>query len=219
MDDRGHFFIADGGADKIRVCHGDGMCASFGDRRGEAPGEFSRPTDLALTDDGKLFVADRDNHRIQVFQVIFGNSDFHINPGLSDAWYDPATSGQGVLISVLPDIKQIFLAWFTYDTERPPDDVISYLREPGHRWMTAQGPYDVNTASLTVYLTEGGVFDEAVPVPTTDQEGIGSMTITFSDCNSGLMTNNIISPELSGEIPLQRVATDSVAVCETMEDL
>ena len=85
--------------------------------------------------------------------------------------------------------------------------------------MTAQGPYDVNTASLTIYLTEGGVFDEAVPVPTTDQEGIGSMTITFSDCNSGLMTYNIDSPVLSGEIPLQRVATDSMAVCETMEDL
>lgn len=46
----------------------------------------------------------------------------NINAGFNDAWFNPATKGQGFLITVFPEIKQIFLAWFTFDTERPPGD-------------------------------------------------------------------------------------------------
>jgi len=50
------------------------------------------------------------------------------------------------------------------NVERPPESVTALLGEPGHRWLTAQGPYDGNSANLTVYLTEGGVFVSAEPV-------------------------------------------------------
>jgi len=33
------------------------------------------------------------------------------------------------------------MAWFTHDTERPDTGVEAILGEPGHRWLTAQGPY------------------------------------------------------------------------------
>ena len=59
--------------------------------------------------------------------------DVAINQGMIDAWYDPDTNGQGFFITVFPVIKQVFLAWFTYDTERPPEDVTAILGEPGHR--------------------------------------------------------------------------------------
>jgi hypothetical protein len=48
---------------------------------------------------------------------------FEINSAMSDAWYNPATDGQGFLITVFPGIKLVFLAWFTFDSERPPEDV------------------------------------------------------------------------------------------------
>jgi hypothetical protein len=143
-------------------------------------------------------------------------SGFEINPGLTDAWYDPATSGQGFLITVFPNLGQLFVAWFTYDTERPPEDVTAMLGEPGHRWLTAQGPYEGNTANLTINLTEGGVFDAAEPPAITDLDGYGSMTVEFTDCSSGLVQYEISSLSISGEIPIERIALDNVALCESL---
>jgi len=75
------------------------------------------------------------------YASVLSGQDFQINAGLNDAWYDPETAGQGFLITVFPDIGQMFLAWFTYDVERPGEGVTAQLGEPGHRWLTAQGPY------------------------------------------------------------------------------
>lgn len=144
--------------------------------------------------------------------------EFVINAGLNDAWFNPATNGQGFLITVFPDKKEMFLAWFTYDTKRPPEDVTAMLGEPGHRWLTAQGPYDGDTANLTVFVTEGGVFDAAVPVAETDQAGDGSMTIEFADCSEGLVNYQITSLDISGEIPIQRITPDNVPLCEALEE-
>jgi beta-glucanase (GH16 family) len=139
-----------------------------------------------------------------------------INAGFNDAWYNPATNGQGFLMTVYPDVKQMFVAWFTYDVERPAGDVEAMLGEPGHRWVTAQGPYSGDTATLTMYVTEGGVFDAAQPAPSTDGSGVGTMTIEFSDCTQGLITYQMTSPNVSGEIPIQRIVGDNVALCESL---
>jgi N-acetylneuraminic acid mutarotase len=141
---------------------------------------------------------------------------FNINPGLNDAWFNLATAGQGFLITVFPDRKEVFLAWFTYDTERPPEDVTAFLGEPGHRWLTAQGPYDGDTANLTIFVTEGGIFDAAEPATDTDPAGDGTMTIEFADCTEGLVRYEITSLDISGEIPIQRITPDNVALCEAL---
>ena len=139
---------------------------------------------------------------------------FVINAGLNDAWYDPATNGQGVLLTVFPDRKEMFLAWFTYDTERPAEGVEAGLGEPGHRWLTAQGPYDGPTATLTVYSTEGGVFDS--PEPAAVSAPVGTMTVEFADCYEGLITYDITAAGVSGEIPIERITNDNTALCETL---
>jgi len=141
---------------------------------------------------------------------------FQINAGLNDAWFNLATAGQGFLITVFPDRKEVFLAWFTYDTERPPEDVTAFLGEPGHRWLTAQGPYDGDTANLTIFVTEGGVFDAAEPVAETDPAGDGTLTIEFADCTEGLVSYEITSLDISGEIPIQRISPDNVPLCESL---
>ncbi len=141
---------------------------------------------------------------------------FHINSGLNDAWFNLATNGQGFFIMVFPELKQMFLAWFTYDTERPPEDVSALLGEPGHRWLTAQGPFDGGTANLTIFVTEGGVFDAAQPAASTDPAGDGSMTLEFADCTAGLVNYSITSLGISGEIPIQRLTLDNVPLCELL---
>jgi hypothetical protein len=141
---------------------------------------------------------------------------FQINPGLNDAWFNPVTGGQGFNISVYPVSKQMFVTWFTYDVERPSPDVTAVLGEPGQRWLTAQGTYDDDTATLTVFVTEGGVFDSATPAASTDQDGVGTMTIEFSDCENALVTYDITSLDLSGEIPIERIMQDNVPICEML---
>ena len=139
------------------------------------------------------------------------------NPGLNDAWFDPNTPGQGILLTVFPDSEFIFLAWFTFDTERPPGDVPYKLGDPGHRWMTAYGFYDGSTANLTLELTKGGIFDSTEPAPT--QEDYGTLDLSFEHCNSGQMTYNIPSAGLTGTIPLERGALDKVEECQAQDGI
>jgi len=134
-----------------------------------------------------------------------------MNPGLNDAWFNLETDGQGFLITVFPEIEQIFMAWFTYDTERPPADVTAILGEPGHRWLTAQGEYEENVATLDVYVTAGGVFDS--PKPEAVTEPYGEIMLEFSTCNVGTVTYDIPSIDRQGVILIERIVLDNVPLC------
>jgi hypothetical protein len=176
------------------------------------PGPAAAYSDaIHLTAEAFLMLAG--NHYEQFYQGVL---NFQINAGMNDAWFNPATNGQGMLIAVFPATKELFLAWFTYDTERPPEDTTAILGEPGHRWLTALGPYEGDTANLTIYVTSGGVFDAAEPATSTDPAGDGTMTLEFADCTEGLLKYEITSLGISGEIPIQRVTPDNVALCETL---
>jgi hypothetical protein len=139
---------------------------------------------------------------------------FLINTNLNDVWFNTFTSGQGFLIIVFPQMKELFVAWFTFDVERPPEDAVAILGGPGQRWLTAQGPYEGDTANLTLYVTKGGVFDSVSPDTTTDAEEDGTMIIEFANCEEGLVNYEITSLGISGEIPIQRIVTDNVPACE-----
>jgi hypothetical protein len=140
-----------------------------------------------------------------------------INAGLNDAWFEPATAGQGILHIVFPEIESIFVAWFTYDTERPPEDVMAILGEPGHRWLTAQGGYEGDTELLDIYLTQGGVFDSNNPPPDLP-EVVGTMTIEWCSCERGRLAYNMPAQNLSGIIELERITPDNVALCEALQE-
>ncbi len=143
-----------------------------------------------------------------------GGGDFLINAGLNDSWFNPATAGQGFFITVFPDITSIFLAWFTYDTERPDPEVMANLGEPGHRWLTAFGEYAADTGMLEVELTEGGVFNSAEPEVT--QSADGTIMLECSGCNSCTVTYDITSAGVQGVIPIERIALDNVPTCEAL---
>jgi hypothetical protein len=141
---------------------------------------------------------------------------FEINAGMSDAWFNAATSGQGFLVTVFEDAGLVFLAWFTFDTERPPGSAMANLGEAGHRWVTAQGPYDGDTAELTAYLSEGGVFDSASPAVSPAEE-IGTITIVWHDCENGTLTYDLDPPGVSGTIAITRIAPDNAKYCEAYQ--
>ncbi len=143
--------------------------------------------------------------------------NFVMNAGLNDAWYNPITSGQGFFVTVFPDLGVVSLAWFTYDTELPPVDATANLGWPGHRWLTAVGTIEGDTASMNIEIASGGLFDAASEIQRTDPPGSdGTITLTFSDCGSGLVEYNIPSINQQGTVPIQRVAGDNIALCEAL---
>jgi hypothetical protein len=138
-----------------------------------------------------------------------------ITAGFNDAWFNPATNGQGFLITVFPDAETLFLAWFTYDLERPAEGVSAVLGEPGHRWLTAAGSYSGNTATLEIDSVEGGVFDSGIPPVSHNPDG--TIKIEFTTCNAGTLTYQIESAGVEGVIPIERVAPDNLALCEVLQ--
>jgi len=67
----GDVFVADGhgGSSNARIVKftADGRFIKSWGRRGQAPGEFATPHALAMDSRGRLFVGDRENGRIQIF--------------------------------------------------------------------------------------------------------------------------------------------------------
>lgn len=142
---------------------------------------------------------------------------FEINPGLNDAWYYPATDGQGFFINVFPDIGIVSLAWFTYDTELPPPESEANLGDAGHRWLTAQGPITGDLVQMNIDVTSGGIFDTPGEIEHTDPPGSdGTIKLTFHGCNSGTVEYDIPSINRKGTVPIQRVADDNIAVCKAL---
>lgn len=149
--------------------------------------------------------------------TIYVFTQFIMNAGLNDAWFNPLTDGQGFFITVFPDLNFVTLAWFTYDTELPPLDATANLGDPGHRWMTAGGVIDMDQSVMNIELTSGGIFDSASVILRTDPVGSdGTLTVKFDNCNSGSIDYDITSIDAQGTVPIQRVAGDNIALCDAL---
>ncbi len=185
---------------------------SFGNAAAGAPWEFTQTFDSV----GEVFVhcsihsaagANIDtsmNARIDVVEA-----GFAINQGLSGAWFNPLTSGQGILFDIEPGEQFIFGAIFTYETA-----TAAKLGAPEHRWLTVQGNYQGNTAQLPIFVTSGGVFDQPVPTNTVP---IGNATVIFDSCTSATLGYELDDPPLSGLIRLQRVIPGTEALCQQLD--
>lgn len=148
---------------------------------------------------------------------IFVFVQFAMNVGLNDAWYNPVTSGQGFFITIFPDLGFVSLAWFTYDTTLPPMDATANLGDPGHRWLTAVGIIDNDQSVMDIEFTSGGLFDAPSIITRTDPPGSdGTLTLKFDDCRTGSVEYDIATINAQGTVPIQRVAIDNVALCETL---
>jgi len=65
-------------------------------------------------------------------------------------------------------------------------------------------------------MTSGGVFDSAEPV--VENEVDGTMVVEFENCARGVVRYNITSVNRQGEVPIQRVTEDNIALCETLSE-
>ena len=88
------------------------------------------------------------------------------------------------------------------------------MGDPGHRWLTGYGPFQDTSADLSVEWTKGGVFDSASPVPIHSEDG--TISLEFEDCETGTVTYDLGSLNVSGVVPIQRIANDNVELCESL---
>ena len=127
------------------------------------------------------------------------NADF----GFSGNWFDPATSGQGLMVEINPMSQAAFFAWYTY----APGGATAGAA--GQRWYTGLSNYTAGVRSVqaTLYETTGGLFD----VPTTAQQAtvaVGTATLAFQSCSAATLTFAFTggsSAGASGVIALGRV--------------
>ncbi len=130
--------------------------------------------------------------------------DFQINHGLNGSWYNPATSGQGILLEVDQSQAFVFMAWYTFNPQAVDGD------NSNHQWYTASGNYSQNSVALTIYQSSGGGFDNGNPVETI---AVGSATLEFSSCTQANFNYTFNDSQLSGTMALQRLSAD--ILCQT----
>jgi uncharacterized delta-60 repeat protein len=116
----------------------------------------------------------------------------HLNQfGWTGAWYNPDTSGQGILLQVIPNQDSsgngtLFGGWFTYDATYSSPGT-------GQRWYTLQGPVDATsmTASVPVYATS---YYASPFAPNLGAVAVGEARLTFTDCTHATLIYSVFEP-------------------------
>ena len=151
--------------------------------------------------------------------VMFPPGDLRFNSGFSGNWYNEETSGQGMLLDVMPEKQLVFAAWFTYELQRPDAAADAVIGDIGHRWFTALGSYEEGDKTITLNITNttGGVFDSADP-PVSRQPDYGTIELEFTDCLNASMTYSMPAGPVDEitPIPLTRAVNDHVPLCANL---
>jgi hypothetical protein len=113
----------------------------------------------------------------------------------SGSWFDPATGGQGVEMTIIPagngSNGLVFAAWFTFDPASQSDDPIH------QHWFTLQGDVAKATTgivTLPIYPMIGGAFDGA---PTQNFSQVGHATLTMQGCDAAQLDYQFDATEVT----------------------
>jgi hypothetical protein len=129
-----------------------------------------------------------------------------ISPGFTGNWFDPSQSGHGFSIEVLPG-NLMLAEWF----------VFAPTYGGGlQTWIVATGPIMGNTAVLQGYypVGVGGLFPPNFNPSQLQNQPWGTITFTFTDCNSGQVSwQPIVAGYTSGSIPITRLTMPAGLSC------
>jgi hypothetical protein len=139
--------------------------------------------------------------------------DLPIDGFMSSAWYDPAHSGEGIMVQIYNNpgdaTRTLFAAWYTYDANGIPF------------WLAIQGSAPVGSNSFTnvpVYYYSGGGF--AGNFNSVTQHNWGTMNIYFPNCSqmdfdfSGAASDIAGGPAGQGSRSFKKLADINGLNCE-----
>jgi hypothetical protein len=119
---------------------------------------------------------------------------------LAGAWYDPASTGQGLYLHYLADSASAVGTWFTFANAGGTD-------RADLRWYTLVGPAsaDASEAQLAIRVNESGRFDAP---PATSSSEVGQATLRLLSCST-LAIDYALDPDTNagkhGTLYLQRL--------------
>ena len=158
---------------------------------------------------------DGDNTESRSVNVEVTAASFRINAGLNDAWVSDEAEKQGFFFTVYESLQLVFISWFTFDSVIPDEGDPFTFGANDHRWVTGLGSYSGNSVTINVELTSGGIFNASDPLA-GQQPNYGTITIVFNSCSEAILNYSFPDPGLSGQMTLNRVLPDNVAVCEAL---
>lgn len=129
---------------------------------------------------------------------------FAINYGIGGTWYNPATSGQGFLLEVVPSANALALGWFTWSTNAGE-----------HDWLSAFGPISGDSATVNLQRSTGGRFNDPT---STASSVVGTATFKFTDCENGTVTFDRTDNGQSGVIPIRRLTPTPTACTQAASE-
>jgi hypothetical protein len=125
-----------------------------------------------------------------------GAAGFAIGPAMSGSWYNAAESGHGIMLDLI-DPGHAWMCWFAFDLD-------------GNRaWICALGNISGDTIVFaSAFMVDGGKFPPLFNPAAVTSVAWGSITVTFTGCNSGTMQWTTSAPHFqSGSMPLSRVTS------------
>lgn len=147
----GDFYITDGyGNARVARFRRDGTFVQAWGRKGTKPGEFNTPHNIQIDQQGRLYVSDRENNRIQMFDA---------DGKLLKVWTHLGAT-QGISINAKGELWIIThrnnIENLTYDTlagrimKLDPETgrILGSMESPGH-WICAANSGDIYIGSLT----------------------------------------------------------------------
>jgi hypothetical protein len=126
----------------------------------------------------------------------------------SGSWYDPAQSGHGIFTEVLGSgsSRQLLAIWYAYLNGE-------------QRWMTALGPINGNSATLTATITSGAQFPPNFNPSQVVSQPWGTMTFTAVDADRASWSwNSTVAGFGSGSLNLTRLSTLTGSDCGPSSD-
>jgi hypothetical protein len=128
---------------------------------------------------------------------------------LSGSWYNADTSGQGIVLDLIPSQSLALAGWYTFAQNGSTGEANS-----SQRWYVLQGtlPQTLSvgqTVTLPIYTGTGGIFDNPTPIT---RQVVGTAALSFTDCSHATLSYTFTAggnSGLSSSVVLQRLAAPS----------
>ncbi len=163
-------------------------------------------------------------HRLLALSVAAGLyaplavADVEVDETWSGIWNQPDHESQGFIIQIAESDDDV-------DGDGEDDDLVSatywftYGEDMKPHWLLGLGPVDGDTLDLVLYQTDGIGFLGSVASKTGTLTAIGSLAITFEDCDTGVAVFSSDDPAIGdGEIDIERLTTVAGLACEDDDD-
>ena len=139
-----------------------------------------------------------------LFYGVTAKANIDIQPGISGAWIADA-SGQGIFVNVarVEDRPNFVVSWYSY-------------QDNNQVWLIGSLPFDYGVQELTIpmIITSGTDWGQSFSGDDVIRTEWGTITISFVDCNNGLLEYHANDPIFGADvIPLFRLTNTDGLSC------